>query len=242
MSRLGEFLWQRLTAWRSAQGLLPDPTSPTAADLALFQGPGRRFLHVGCGPARKPHVSPGLQGADWQEIRLDIDPAVSPDIVANLLDMTGVPEGTVEAVYSSHSIEHLYPHEVPMALAEFHRVLKPEGLLILTCPDLQAVCRLVAEDQLDEPAYISPAGPIAPLDILYGLRPAMAAGNLFMAHHTGFTLKTLIAACKAAGFGSVAGLRDSFALWVLACKEPVSTTVLQQRAAEHLPPHTLPVP
>ncbi len=40
------------------------------------------FLHVGCGPARKEHAGPGFQGDEWQELRLDIDPAVEPDIVA----------------------------------------------------------------------------------------------------------------------------------------------------------------
>ena len=70
------------------------------------------------------------------------------------------------------------------------RVLDESGVLVLTCPDLQSVAQLVADDKLLEPAYHAPAGPIAPLDILYGHRPAMAAGNLFMAqgiagHFTG---------------------------------------------------------
>ena len=85
----------------------------------------------------------------------------------------------MDAVWSSHNVEHLYPHEVPVALAEFRRVLKPEGFAIVTCPDLQAVAELVAQDKLTQPAYQSPSGPISPLDILYGHRPALALGNLF---------------------------------------------------------------
>ena len=50
---------------------------------------------------------------------------------------------------SPHNIEHLYPHEVSLALAEFRRVLKPEGLFD-PCPDLQSVCNLVAEDKLTD--------------------------------------------------------------------------------------------
>jgi hypothetical protein len=45
-----------------------------------------------------------------------------------------------------------------------------------------------AEDKLTEPAYQSSAGPI---DILYGHRDYIGAGNLFMAHHCGFTEKAL---------------------------------------------------
>jgi len=72
-------------------------------------------------------------------------------------------------------------------------VLKDDGFAVITCPDLQPVCALVAEDKLTDTAYMSPAGPIAPLDILYGLRSALAAENLYMAHRVGFTLKVLMA-------------------------------------------------
>lgn len=89
--------------------------------------------------------------------------------------MADVASESVEALFSSHNIEHLYPHEVPVALAEFKRVLKADGFVVITCPDLQSICALVAEDKLTEAAYVSPAGPIAPIDMLYGLRSSMLA-------------------------------------------------------------------
>jgi predicted SAM-dependent methyltransferase len=88
--------------------------------------------------------------------------------------MSAVASGSVDAIFSSHNIEHVYPHEVPQALGEFLRVLSDDGFAVITCPDLQSVCALVAEDKLLEPAYTAPAGPITPLDILYGHRPPMA--------------------------------------------------------------------
>lgn len=209
-----------------------------SSSSSLFAGEGRILLHVGCGPARKEHTTPAFQAAEWREVRLDIDPAVGPDVVASMLDMYAVPDATVDAVYSSHNIEHLYPHEVPVALAEFFRVLNPDGLLVLTCPDLQSICWRVAEGAADQPAYISPAGPIAPLDMLYGHRPHLAAGNLFMAHRFGFTLDTLAAHLRAAGFSSVVGKRydATFDLWCVASRQQLTETELQGLAAEHLPP------
>jgi hypothetical protein len=68
---------------------------------------------------------------------------------------------------------------VPICFAEFKRVLKPDGFVLITCPDLQSVCARVANDQLTEPAYMSGMGPITPLDILYGHRASMQAGNLY---------------------------------------------------------------
>jgi hypothetical protein len=86
-------------------------------------------------------------------------------------------------------------------------VLRPDGFLVVTCPDLQSVCTLVAEDKLTEPAYTAPAGPITPLDILYGHRASMARGNLFMAHRCGFTQKVLTGTLQAHGFANTASLR-----------------------------------
>lgn len=220
--------------------------SPAAVDGAnvadentaeLFRCPGRKFLHVGCGPARKPDVAPCFMSDDWQEIRLDIDPSSMPDVLCSMLDMAPVPDASVDAVYSSHNIEHIYPHEVARALAEFFRVLKPDGLLVLACPDLQAVCRLVADNRLTEPAYVSAVGPITPLDILYGHRPQLAAGNLFMAHHTGFTLRTLEEAVRSAGFCSVAGRSGGTFLdmWVVASKALLPEDEIRRLSETHLP-------
>lgn len=198
----------------------------------------KTFLHVGCGPKRKDRTTPGFNTPEWTELRLDIDESVSPDIVGTMTDMSAVPDASVDALFSSHNIEHLYPHEVPKALTEFLRVLKPEGFLVLTCPDLQSVCALVAEDKLTEPAYTAPAGPITPLDILYGHRPAMAQGNLFMAHRCGFTQKVLIGTLQTSGFAMVASKRRGhpyYDLYAVATKTPMPESDLRALAAAHLP-------
>ena len=197
------------------------------------------FLHVGCGPKRKERTTRGFNTAAWSEIRLDIDPSVSPDVIGTMTDMASVSSGSVNAVFSSHNIEHLYPHEVPLALAEFMRVLTSDGFAVITCPDLQSVCALIAEDKLTEAAYTSPAGPIAPLDILYGHRPAMARGNLYMAHRCGFTQSVLAATLKASGFASVASMRRSgpnFDLWALASKSTRSEDEMKQLAQTYVVP------
>lgn len=126
---------------------------------------------------------------------------------------------------------------MPQVLKEFRRVLKPDGFLVVTCPDLQTVCQRVAEDKLGEAVYSSPAGPITPLDILYGHGVALAAGHLYMAHKCGFTLKTLTQALQAAGFQSMAGKRRlrGLDLWVVASQGPMDETALRELAGKVLP-------
>ena len=116
---------------------------------------------------------------------------MSPDTIGTLTDMSKVENQSVDAVYSSHNIEHLFPHAVPIALTEFYRILKPTGFVVITCPDLISVCQAVVKDRLLEPLYQSPAGPISPIDILYGHRGFIAQGNIFMAHKCGFTYSVL---------------------------------------------------
>ena len=195
------------------------------------------FLHVGCGPKRKEQTTAGF--ANWNELRFDIDESVRPELVGTMTDMSSVSSKSVDAVFSSHNIEHLYPHEVPLALAEFLRVLSDDGFAVITCPDLQSVCALIADDKLTEPAYTSPAGPIAPLDILYGLRTSMAQGNLYMAHRCGFTQRVLTGTLQAAGFASVAAMsRKSpyFDLWALASKSARSEVEMKQLAQTYFTP------
>jgi predicted SAM-dependent methyltransferase len=199
----------------------------------------KTFLHVGCGTKRKDRTTKGFNSEDWQELRFDIDESVKPDLAGTMTDMASVASESVDAIYSSHNIEHLYPHEVPIALAEFLRVLKPTGFAVITCPDLQAVCALIADDKLTDPAYTSPAGPIAPLDILYGLRSSMQKGNLYMAHRCGFTQKVLAATLQASGFKSVASKKRAkpyFDLWALATKSEFDEQGLLSFASQHFTP------
>ncbi len=87
--------------------------------------------------------------------------------------MSMIEDEFTDGIFSTHNFEHLHTHEVPIALSEFYRVLKKDGYVVLTCPDLQAVCSLVVADGLTDIAYVSPAGPISPNNILFGFRPAL---------------------------------------------------------------------
>ena len=131
-------------------------TRPAEAEAAE-----RLVLHVGCG-APNPDKVPAafFPRGEWRELRLDIDPEVQPDIESSITDMAAVADGSVDAVWSSHNLEHLEPHEVSVAMAEFFRVIKPGGFAVVTVPDLQQVATLIAEGKLEDAAYMSAMGPI----------------------------------------------------------------------------------
>lgn len=149
----------------------------------------KRLLHIGCGTEPVP---------DWlarfDEVRVDIEPETKPHFVRDMLDLHDI--GTFDAVYSCHNLEHLYPYQVPRALAEFRRVMNPGAALIIMVPDLEDVkpdTRMLQNCDL---------GPICGLDMFYGHHAVMEA-QPYMAHHCGFIQETLTDTLKEAGFENV---------------------------------------
>jgi SAM-dependent methyltransferase len=177
----------------------------------------RWVLNVGSGPATRKGLHPAFHRQEWTEVRLDIEPRVAPDIVGTMVSMPQIKDGTFDAIWSSHNVEHLHAFEVPLAMAEFRRVLRPDGFALITCPDIASIAKLVVEGRLEDVAYVSPAGPITALDMLFGHSASVAAGQSHMAHNTGFTLRRLADKLVAAGFREVRAMKGgSYDLWVLA--------------------------
>ncbi|MBM79361.1 MAG: SAM-dependent methyltransferase [Planctomycetaceae bacterium] len=163
--------------------------------------PLKRVLHVGCGPHNARKIDAQKFPSDaWKEVRLDIDASCEPDIVADICDLSMIESDSFDGLYSSHNIEHLYPQMVPVALQEFHRVLKPGGIARICCPDLHPVAEAIAKGNLEGQLFNTPAGPIAAIDVLYGWRPKLREGSYSWAHKTGFIRMTLAQKLKMAGF------------------------------------------
>jgi len=95
-------------------------------------------------------------------------------------DLTnGIPHTaeSVDAIYSSHMLEHIDPASAELILRECHRVLKPGGVLRIVVPDLESAARAYVEG--DRGYFPSHETAIADafIDTLY-LRPAPKGGRL----------------------------------------------------------------
>ncbi len=66
---------------------------------------------------------------------------VRQDLTARL----PVEDGSVDAIYSSHFLEHIYLTEAEAILRECHRVLRPGGVLRLALPDGESWARELVE-------------------------------------------------------------------------------------------------
>jgi ubiquinone/menaquinone biosynthesis C-methylase UbiE len=121
--------------------------------------------------------------------------------------------GEFDALYCCHCLEHLYSHDVPKALAEFKRVLKPGAAALIRVPDLEDI------RPTEEMIYESAIGPITGLDMYFGHR-GLVELSPYMAHHCGFTKAKMEEVLEKAGFSrfEVQRAKDHFELFAVAVR------------------------
>lgn len=163
-----------------------------------------KVLNVGGGSAR---ILPARYEG-WEQVLLDIDRNVKPDVCCDALEMRKLPGKIYDAVYCSHTVEHFYRHDVNRLLRGFGHVLKPTGFVDIAVPNLKNLIESVNGHELDDIWYESPSGPISFHDVLYGHGRYMASGNLYYAHKCGFTKASLAKELFSAGFSHVAVLEQ----------------------------------
>ena len=141
--------------------------------------------------------------SNWRELRVDVDAKVSPDILADITDLSAIESGSVDAVWSAHCLEHLYLHQVGQAVMEAYRILTDDGFFCMIVPDLQMIADYIGTDRLHEVVYQSPAGPVTAHDMIYGFGLALAQGSPAMAHRCGFTPTLLLQKLQEAPFAEI---------------------------------------
>ena len=106
------------------------------AELVRAQGNGP-VADVGCGPGR---LTGHLHGIGLDAFGIDLSPGMidvarreHPGLRFEVGSMTGLdlPDGSLTGVLAWFSLIHVPDDEVPTALAEFHRVLRPGGVALL---------------------------------------------------------------------------------------------------------------
>jgi SAM-dependent methyltransferase len=164
----------------------------------------RTLLHLGAGWQHLVGNPAYPYPADeWHEIRVDLDPLVEPDIVADVTNVP-LPDGSADAFYSSHVLEHIPEVGLLAVLTEWHRLLAPGGEGIIRVPDIQAAAQWIADGHGIDPMYWVEGGldgllPIRPIDLFYGLSIELGDRPL-MSHRTGFTGNMLAWWLAQAGF------------------------------------------
>ena len=167
-----------------------------------------KILHVGCGRVKLPEWFKG-----YEEIRLDLDPEANPDILGGMDDIP-LPDESVNAIYTSHTLEHVYYNDAIKTLREFLRVLSPSGMAMVIVPDVKSIAQRILDDDMYGSVYEVGGISVSAADMLYGHQGLMEGsepGREFrFCHKFGYTPKTLGAALATAGFSGVKSISDGF--------------------------------
>lgn len=143
---------------------------------------------------------------DWEQVFLDIDPSVNPDVLCDARELFTLEAAAYDAIYCSHNLEHYYRHEIPKVLKGFSHVLKEDGFVQIRVPDMRSVLKAFIEldMEINDPLYNSPAGNISVQDIIYGHGASIErSGCDFMAHKVGFTQQYLIEVLEKFNFSHI---------------------------------------
>ena len=139
-------------------------------------------LNIGCGGRRFE----GYTGVDAVA-----RPAA--DIVAPAWAIP-LPDKSVEEILAVHLWEHFYLWECEKVIAEWIRLLRPNGRLVLELPDLLKCCRNVV-DRIEgkHPDQLS----------MWGLYGDPRDEDQFMMHRWGWTPETISAFLRGKGFRQI---------------------------------------
>lgn len=72
-------------------------------------------------------------------INVDIRPDVNPDVIDDAFKLEKFHENSAELIYCSHMFEHLDFDEADKAIRRWYSVLKKDGILRLSVPNMEAV-------------------------------------------------------------------------------------------------------
>lgn len=95
---------------------------------------------------RKLHIG-GIKERDGWEI-LNAQPGEGVSHVCDAINLSRFENETFAEIYASHILEHLdYTNDISLALKEWNRVLKQDGIVYISVPDLDILAGLFLEKE-----------------------------------------------------------------------------------------------
>jgi len=136
------------------------------------------------------HIGGWVRREGWENF--DILPAPHVDHIGDFRDLSAFPDGVLEAIYASHVLEHVGFRDVVPALKEWLRVLAPYGIVMISVPNLEVLCRHFSDPRLtdSERSYL--------MQVMFG-----SQADKYDFHHTGFYPDLLAGMLALAGFTEI---------------------------------------
>ncbi len=132
-------------------------------------------------------------GEDW----VHIDGGNYPHVIGHNITKLDYPENSVDLIYNSHVFEYFDREEGFNVLKEWHRVLKPQGILRMAVPDFEAMAKNYLENKFPLTNFLGP---------LYGrMEMGMKGGETgkIIYHKTTYDFSDLKSMLESVGFNGI---------------------------------------
>jgi predicted SAM-dependent methyltransferase len=137
-------------------------------------------INIGCGETNF--------GEDWISIDGNIN---YRHVVHDDVHLSSHPDNSVDFIYSSHFIEYFDRGQVIFLLENWHKVLKPDGILRIAVPDFESMAKLYINGDFPLEKFLGP---------LYG---KMEMGGKTIYHKTVYDIYTLRNLLEQVGFKNI---------------------------------------
>jgi SAM-dependent methyltransferase len=124
----------------------------TTSPRITLTAEGRAYLHIWRTGQSYARQKEALYRREWTNVLFSMlpQPADEHDVLYHdVRKPLPFADKTFDSAYALHIIEHLTPGEAVSMVNELYRVLKPGGILRISTPDLEDICRSYLR-QLDE--------------------------------------------------------------------------------------------
>ena len=99
-------------------------------------------LHLGCGDVKIG----GYVNVDVRKYPIyRNDYRVVPDVIDDMTELRQFTEESVSVIYVCHALEHLTRFQYKNAMKRWYRLLKKDGILRISVPDMQSLCEYYVE-------------------------------------------------------------------------------------------------
>jgi predicted SAM-dependent methyltransferase len=132
---------------------------------------------------------------DWKT--MNADPATNPDILSDIVNLSGIESNSVSVFYLSHVLEHIRLTDVLATLSKIYDAMNMNSTLFISVPDLTILNQLLHDKSLDINQKIHV------LRMIYG-------GQIsnYDYHFFGYTYEILEAFLKNTGFSKIRKVED----------------------------------
>lgn len=125
-----------------------------------------RWLHLGCGNVRLPNFC-----------NVDILKTRAVDVVSDISKLDNFADDSIELIYACHVLEHFSHDDARKVLRRWFEVLKPNGELRISVPDIDRIVMVYHENW----QHFQTPGHSPWIGLLYG-----GQGDPYDFHKTGF--------------------------------------------------------